>query len=118
MFEIGQLVTARNHGEYAMTDALKPLRIIEIKMGRMVIIECLWGSGMKFKLSEDSLRPMGDNELLKEGQKIRVILGGKTTLVTFVRYEDFGVEVKLPTGDFATFSTHLLRYGNIGGINV
>lgn len=118
MLEIGQLVTARNFGEYAMTDALKPIRVIARENKRMVKVECLWGSGMKFKLSEDSLRPMGDNELLKEGQKIRVILGGKTTLVTFVRYEDFGVEVKLPTGDFATFSTHLLRYGNIGGINV
>ena len=84
----------------------------------MIVVECLWGYGMKFKLCEDSLRPMGDNELLKEGQKIRVILGSKPTLVTFVRYEDFGVEVKLPTDDFATFSTHLLRYGNIGGINV
>ena len=26
MLEIGQLVTARNFGEYAMTDALKPMR--------------------------------------------------------------------------------------------
>lgn len=118
MLEIGQLVTARNHGEYAMTDALKPMRVIARESEKMIVVKCLWGSGMNFKLCEDSLRPMGDNELLKEGQRIRVALGSKPILATFVRYEDFGVEVKLPTDDFATFSTHLLRYGNIGGINV
>lgn len=118
MLEIGQLVTARNHGEYAMTDALKPMRVIARENKRMVKVECLWGSGMKFILCDESLRPMSDNELLKEGQKIIVIIGSKSTLATFVSYEDFGVGVKLPTGDFVTLSTHLLRYGNRGGINV
>lgn len=118
MLEIGQLVTARNFGEYAMTDALKPLRVIARESKSKVLVACLWGSGMTFKLCEKSLRPMSDNELLKEGQKIKVIIGSKSTLATFVSYEDFGVGVKLPTGDFVTLSTHLLRYGNRGGINV
>lgn len=118
MLEIGQLVTARNHGEYAMTDALKPMRVIARESNGMVFVECLWGSGMKFYLCENSLRPMGENEILKEGQKVRVIIGSKPVLVTFMWYEDFGVRVKLPNGDFYTFPTHLLRYDHIGGINV
>ena len=101
MFEIGQLVTASEFDRYTFTDNGKPLEVLKRDIDGMTTVKALWGVGIVYELDTDTLCPMNESELLKEGQQMRVILSiplksdAKVVNARFVTYQDFGIEVML-----------------------
>lgn len=126
MFEIGQLVTASELGRYIFTDKNKPLRVLgEGACEGLTRVKALWGVGTVYELATDTLCPMNESELLKEGQQMRVILSGvfkkdaKVVNARFVTYQDFGVEAKLDDGTLCDIAMkHILSSNVKGGLHV
>lgn len=125
MFEIGQLVTASEFVRYAFTDKGKPLEVLREDIDGLTKVKALWGVGTVYELATDSLCPMNESELLKEGQQMRVILSGvfkeddKVVNARFVTYQDFGIEVMLDDGTLCDIAMkHILTSNVKGGLHV
>lgn len=125
MFEIGQLVTASEFDRYAFTDKGKPLEVLKRDIDGLTTVKALWGVGTVYELDTDTLCPMNESELLKEGQQMRVILSiplksdAKVVNARFVTYQDFGIEVMLDDGTLRDVAMKHILYSNIkGGLHV
>lgn len=125
-FEPGQLVTASEFDRYAFTDRGKPLRVLgEGNYEGLTRVKALWGVGTVYELATDTLCPMNESELLKEGQQMRVILSSavkadaKIVNARFVTYQDFGVEVMLDDGTlYDVYMKQILSSNVKGGLHV
>ena len=124
-FEPGQLVTASEFGRYTFTDKGKPLEVLKRDIDGMTTVKALWGVGTVYELDTDTLCPMNESELLKEGQQMRVILSGvfkkdtKVVNARFVTYQDFGIEAMLDDGTLCDISMkHILTSNVKGGLHV
>lgn len=125
-FEPGQLVTASEFDRYAFTDRGKPLRVLgEGNYEGLTRVKALWGVGTVYELATDTLCPMNESELLKEGQQMRVILSSavkadaKIVNARFVTYQDFGVEVMLDDGTlYDVYMKQILSSNVKGGLYV
>lgn len=125
MFEIGQLVTCNEFGRYTFTDKGKPLEVLKRDIDGMTTVKALWGVGTVYELDTDTLCPMNESELLKEGQQMRVILSiplksdAKIVNARFVTYQDFGIEVMLDDGTLRDVDMkHILSSNIKGGLHV
>lgn len=126
MFEIGQLVTASEFGRYTLTDKNKPLRVLgEGDLEGTTKVKALWGVGTVYELATNTLCPMNESELLKEGQQMRVILSGvfkkdaKAVNARFVTYQDFGIEAMLDDGTLCDITMKNILSSNVkGGLHV
>ena len=125
MFEIGQLVTASEFDIYAFTDKGKPLEVLKRDIDGLTTVKALWGVGTVYELDTDTLCPMNESELLKEGQQMRVILSiplksdAKVVNARFVTYQDFGIEVMLDDGTLRDIAMkHILSSNVKGGLHV
>lgn len=125
-FEPGQLVTASEFDRYIFTDKGKPLRVLgEGEYEGLTRVKALWGVGTVYELSTDTLCPINESELLKEGQQMRVILSSSTKAdakvvnARFVTYQDFGVEAMLDDGTLCDIDMkHILSSNVKGGLHV
>lgn len=125
-FEPGQLVTVSEFDRYAFTNKGKPLRVLgEGELEGLTKVKALWGVGTLYELATDTLCPMNESELLKEGQQMRVILSGvsksdaKVVNARFVTYQDFGIEAMLDDGTLCDIAMkHILSYNVKGGLHV
>lgn len=125
MFEIGQLVTTSEFDRYAFTDKGKPLKVLKRDIDGLTTVKALWGVGTVYELDTDTLCPMNESELLKEGQQMRVILSiplksdAKVVNARFVTYQDFGIEVMLDDGTLRDVAMkHILSSNVKGGLHV
>lgn len=125
MFEIGQLVTASEFDRYAFTDKGKPLEVLKRDIDGLTTVKALWGVGTVYELDTDTLCPMNESELLKEGQQMRVILSiplksdAKVVNARFVTYQDFGIEVMLDDSTLRDVAMkHILSSNVKGGLYV
>lgn len=126
MFEPGQLVTCQEFDRYTFTDKGKPLRVLgEGDIEGITKVKALWGVGTVYELATDTLCPMNESELLKEGQQMRVILSGavkadaKVVNARFVTYQDFGIEVILDDGTLCDIDMKNILSSNVkGGLHV
>lgn len=125
-FVPGQLVTASEFDRYTFTDKGKPLRVLgEGECEGLTRVKALWGVGTVYELATDTLCPMNESELLKEGQQMRVILSGvfksdaKIVNARFVTYQDFGIEAILNDGTLCDIAMkHILSSNVKGGLYV
>lgn len=123
-FEPGQLVTCNEFGRYTFTDKGKPLKVLRRDIDGLTTVKALWGVGTVYELATDTLCPMNEPELLKEGQQMRVILSGvkadaKVVNARFVTYQDFGIEVMLDDGTLCDVEMkHILTSNVKGGLHV
>lgn len=125
-FEPGQLVTCQEFDRYIFTDKGKPLRVLgKGWLEGLTKVEALWGIGTVYELATDTLCPINESELLKEGQQMRVILSSaikadaKVVNARFVTYQDFGVEVMLDDGTLCDIDMkHILSSNVKGGLHV
>lgn len=125
-FEPGQLVTCQEFDRYIFTDKGKPLRVLDKgRLEGLTKVEALWGIGTVYDLATDTLCPMNESELLKEGQQMRVILSGtvkadaKVVNARFVTYQDFGIEVILDDGTLCDIAMENILSSNVkGGLHV
>ncbi len=124
-FEPGQLVTCNEFGRYTFTDKGKPLKVLRRDIDGLTTVKALWGVGTVYELATDTLCPMNEPELLKEGQQMRVILSvavkadAKVVNARFVTYQDFGIEVMLDDGTLCDVEMkHILTSNVKGGLHV
>lgn len=125
-FEPGQLVTCQEFDRYSFTDKGKPLRVLgKGRLEGLTKVEALWGIGTVYDLATDTLCPMNESELLKEGQQMRVILSGavkadaKVVNARFVTYHDFGIEAILDDGTLCDIAMKNILSSNVkGGLHV
>lgn len=124
-FEPGQLVTCNEFDRYAFTDKGKPLEVLKRDIDGLTTVKALWGVGTVYELDTDTLCPMNESELLKEGQQMRVILSSavkadaKVVNARFVTYQDFGIEVMLDDGTLCDIAMkHILSSNVKGGLHV
>lgn len=124
-FEPGQLVTCNEFGRYTFTDKGKPLEVLRRDIDGLVTVKALWCVGTVYELATDTLCPMNESELLKEGQQMRVILSStvkadaKIVNARFVTYQDFGIEVMLDDGTLCDVEMkHILTSNVKGGLHV
>lgn len=125
MFEIGQLVTASEFDRYAFTDKGKPLEVLKRDIDGLTTVKALWGVGTVYELATDTLCPMNESELLKEGQQMKVILSdavksdAKVVNARFVTYQDYGIEAMLDDGTLYDIAMkHILYSNGKGGLHV
>lgn len=126
MFEIGQLVTTSEFDRYIFTDKNKPLRVLgEGDIEGITKVKALWGVGTVYELATDTLCPMNESEILKEGQQMRVILSSavkadaKVVNARFVTYQYFGIEAMLDDGTLCDVGMkHILTPNVKGGLHV
>ena len=114
MFEVGQLVTSKELGRYAVTDKGKPLRVISIS-GTQIKVECLWNFGGIYWVNKDAMCPMDEKEVLRKGQLLKIIADDEVVTVTFNRYCDYGIEVILENGLPYTLEMQYIIHSNIKG---
>ena len=118
-FEPGQLVTASGFGRYTFTDKGKPLEVLKRDIDGLTTVKALWGVGTVYELATDTLCPMNESELLKEGQQMRVILSGavksdaKVVNARFVTYQEFGVKVMLDDGTLCDVAMKHILTSNV-----
>lgn len=124
-FEPGQLVTCNEFGRYTFTDEGKPLEVLRRDIDGLTTVKALWGVGTVYELATDTLFPMNESELLKEGQQMRVILSGavkadaKIVNARFVTYQNFGIDVMLDDGTLCDVEMkHILTSNVKGGLHV
>lgn len=121
-FEPGQLVTCQEFDRYTFTDKGKPLRVLDKgRLEGLTKVEALWGIGAVYDLATDTLCPMNESELLKEGQQMRVILSGavkadaKVVNARFVTYQDFGIKAILDDGTLCDIAMKNILSSNVKG---
>lgn len=118
MFEVGQLVTCKELGRYAITDRGKPLRVVSVG-DEKVRVTTLWNLSNHFKLSKDDLRPMDEKEILKNGQLVKVVVNGETVIAKFESYLDYGIMVILENGmSYSLVMMYLIDSNFRGGLYV
>lgn len=118
MFEIGQLVTCKELGRYAVTDRGKPLRVVSVG-SETVMVETLWDLTEQYRLRKDALHPMDEKEVLKKGQLVRVVANDEVVLAKFDRYLDYGIRVILENGiPYTLVMMHLIDSNVRGGLYV
>ena len=98
MFKLGQLVTTKEGGTYAITSPGKPLEVMGSESPGRITVKCLWGNGSEFNLPKDRLRPMEECEVLKRGQRVVIKIGRRVESVTFQRYSDYNTLFLFPDG--------------------
>lgn len=118
MFEIGQLVTCKELGRYAVTDRGKPLRVVSVG-DEKVRVATLWDLSEHFKLSKNALHPMDENEILKKGQLVKVVANGEAVIAKFESYLDYGIRVILENGmSYSLVMMHLINSNVRGSLYV
>lgn len=118
MFEVGQLVTCKELGRYAVTDRGKPLRVVNVG-DEKVRVATLWDLSEHFKLSKNDLRSMDENEVLKKGQLVKVVANGEAVIAKFESYLDYGIRVILENGmSYSLVMMHLIDSNVKGGLYV
>lgn len=118
MFEIGQIVTCRELGRYAVTDSGKPLRVVSVG-SETVRVETLWDLTEQYSLRKDALRPMDEKEILKKGQLVKVVVNDEVAIAKFDKYLDYGIRVILENGiSYTLVMMHLIDSNVKGGLYV
>ena len=107
LFKIGDLVTCKLKGRYAVTDYNKPLRVEKLG-SHDVGVRTLFGDRDFFWLNADNLRLMGENEILKNGDIVTIEYFGRKEKAIFQEYRDYSVLVKRLNGDLVTISSSWL----------
>ena len=104
MFKVGQIVTAKKLGIYNITDYMKPLEVIN-SSHNLTEVKALWKGGTTYTL---------ENEILHEGDMIKVNDRGTKISVEFLRYNDFGICVRTEKGFVEGYSIHNILFDEIG----
>lgn len=120
-FEPGQLVTCNEFERYIFTDKGKPLEVLKRDINGLTTVRAIWGVGTVYELATDTLCPINESELLKEGQQMRVILSGavkadaKIVNARFVTYQDFGIKAMLDDGTLCDVEMKNILTSNVKG---
>lgn len=118
MFEVGQLVTCKELGRFAVTDRGKPLRVVSVGSEK-VRVATLWNLSDQYRLSKDALRPMDEKEILKKGQLVKVVADDEVVIARFENYLDYGIRVILKNGmSYTLVMKHLIDSNVRGGLYV
>lgn len=118
MFEVGQLVTCKELGKYAVTDRGKPLKVVSVGNGS-TRVATLWDLSEQFRLNTDTLRPMDEKEILRKGQLVKVVADDEVVIARFDSYLDYGIRVILENGmSYTLVMMHLIDSNVRGGLYV
>lgn len=113
MFKVGQIVTVKELGIYNITDYMKPLKVINSNYN-LTEVKALWKGGITYILENSNLRVMLKSEILHEGDMIKVNDRGTKVSVEFLRYNDFGIYVRIEKGFLENYSMCNIFFDEIG----
>lgn len=123
MFKKGQLVTAKEYNQYAVTDRGKPLEVVWCSFSRMKV-KCLWDDNEEYTVATANFRPMSEDEIFKPGQKVIIDAfqdaKGKssTEIATFLGYRTYGAGVRFNSGNSIVVSMHSVKGVVKGGLYI